>query len=288
MQQSRKDLAVGIFDSGVGGLSILAAIKKELTTEQIIYFADQAHVPYGERPLKEVKNLSSKITQFLISEGAKIIVVACNTASAAALRDLRSQFPDIPFIGMEPAVKPASEYTKTGLIAVLATPATFQGKLYASLIEKYANNITVLQDTCPGLVKQIEKGELNSQITRTILQNALTPMLERGADTVVLGCTHYPFVIPVIRKITGPQVNIIDPSNAIARQTKNILRERNLLRNLDDYPSIDNREDYIQIYTSGDKDELKILIPNFISYKHLIHQTEWVNNKIKKITLFNK
>jgi len=284
MNSGRKDRAIGIFDSGVGGLSILAAIKKELPDERLIYFADQAHVPYGERPLKEVKLLSSKIAQFLINEGVKIIVVACNTASAAALLYLRSQFPDIPFVGMEPAVKPATEHTKSGLIAVLATPATFQGKLYASLIEKYANNITVLQDTCPGLVKQIEKGELNAQMTRTILQTALTPMLEQGADIVVLGCTHYPFVIPLIREIAGPQVNIIDPSNAVARQTKNILQQQDLLSNTEDLQSNYKRDDYIQIYTSGDKDELKVLIPNFITFKHMIHQTKWENYNIRKLT----
>ncbi|PJH74707.1 MAG: glutamate racemase, partial [Anaerolineae bacterium CG_4_9_14_0_8_um_filter_58_9] len=162
---------LGIFDSGVGGLSVLRAIRQELPHENVLYFADQGHVPYGPRPLEEVRAFSEEITRFLLSLGAKLIVVACNTASAAALHHLRQTFPDIPFVGMEPAVKPAAEHTQTGVVGVLATPATFQGALYASVVERFANGVTLLQDTCPGLVAQIEAGNLDTPATRAILEN---------------------------------------------------------------------------------------------------------------------
>lgn len=209
---------IGIFDSGVGGLSVLKAIQQILPGEEIIFLADQAHVPYGPRSLEEVRRFSFAITEYLLNQGAKLIVVACNTASAAALHELRRRYPQTPFVGMEPAVKPAAEQTQTGVVGVLATPATFQGALYASVIERFANGVTVLQDTCPGLVAQIEAGKLNEHETRRILKAALDPMLDQGIDTIVLGCTHYPFVIPLIQDITGPKVRVIDPAPAVARQ----------------------------------------------------------------------
>ncbi len=184
------DAPLGIFDSGVGGLSVLKEIRKELPSEDIIFFADQIHVPYGPRPMEEVRAFCESITRFLLEHRAKLIVVACNTASAAALHYLRETFPQIHFVGMEPAVKPAAETTRTGLVGVLATPATFQGALYASVVERFAGNVTLLQDTCPGLVQQIEKGDLGGEATRQILEMALRPMLERGIDTVVFGCTQ--------------------------------------------------------------------------------------------------
>jgi glutamate racemase len=156
-------------------------------------------------------------------------VVACNAASAAALQYLRENFPDIPFVGMEPAVKPAAETTHSGVVGVLATPATFQGALYASVVERFAQGVKVMQDTCPGLVTQIEAGSLDSPITEAILRKALEPMLEEGIDTVVLGCTHYPFVIPQIQRIVGPAVRVIDPAPAIARQAGKLLTEHGWL-----------------------------------------------------------
>jgi len=155
-------------------------------------------------------------------------VVACNTASAAALHYLRQACPEVPFVGMEPAVKPAAEHTQSGVVGVLATPATFQGAMYASVLERFASGVTVLQDTCPGLVAQIEAGELYVPETRRILEAALQPMLARGIDTVVLGCTHYPFVIPLIQEITGPGVRVIDPAPAVARQVGRVLEMQGL------------------------------------------------------------
>jgi len=219
---------IGVFDSGVGGLSVLRAIRARLPSEDLIYVADQAHVPYGPRPRDEVARFSEEITRYLLGRGAKLIVVACNTASAAALHGRRAIFPDVPFVGMEPAVKPAAERTQSGVVGVLATPATFQGELYASTVERFAQGVTVLQDTCSGLVEQIEKGALEAPETRRILEDALKPMLAQGMDRVVMGYTHYPFVIPVIQEIVGDRVEVVDPSPAIARQVERLLEQHDL------------------------------------------------------------
>ncbi|MCC6146018.1 MAG: glutamate racemase [Anaerolineaceae bacterium] len=225
--------AIGVFDSGVGGLSVLRAIRQQYPAQNLIYFADQAHVPYGSRSLEEVRCFSEEIARFLLEQGAGVVVVACNTASAAALHTLRDVYPQTPFVGMDPAVKPAAEQTHTGLVGVLATPATFQGALYASVVERFANGVVILQNTCPGLVCEIEAGRLDGERTRAILEEALHPMLAQGVDTIVMGCTHYPFVIPLIERIIqayagAPAVRVIDPAAAIARQTGRVLAARGL------------------------------------------------------------
>jgi glutamate racemase len=214
---------IGIFDSGAGGLSVLKAIRQKYPQENLLYLADQAHVPYGQRTLEEVRLFSESITRYFLVQEAKMIVVACNTASAAALHHLRQVFPDVPFVGMEPAVKPAAEQTRSGVVGVLATPATFQGELYTSVVERFAANVNIMQDTCPGLVEQIEFGNFKGGETERILQEALDPMLAAGIDTVVLGCTHYPFVIPQIKEIIRHGVRVIDPAPAIARQVGRLL-----------------------------------------------------------------
>lgn len=219
---------IGIFDSGVGGLSVLRAMRTQLPNEDLLFLADQAHVPYGPRPMDEVLDFSIKITRHLLTQGAKLIVVACNTASAAALHQLREIFPDTPFVGMEPAVKPAAETSHTGVVGVLATPTTFQGKLYESVVERFAEGVTLMQDTCPGLVEQIEAGQFDSFQTNAILNNALEKMLAAGIDTVVLGCTHYPFAIPAIKQIVGEDVRVIDPAPAVARQVGRLLDQHGL------------------------------------------------------------
>lgn len=219
---------VGVFDSGVGGLSVLRAIRDQLPAQPLTYFGDQAHVPYGPRTLEEVREFSAEVARFLLDQGAQVIVVACNTASVAALHHLRDRFPGTPFVGMEPAVKPAAETTHTGRVGVLATPATFQGRLYASLVERFASGVQLFQDSCPGLVAEIEAGRLDGSETRRILESALRPMLSEGIDAVVLGCTHYPFVIPLIEGIVGPQVRVIDPAPAVARQLGRVLDSRGL------------------------------------------------------------
>ncbi len=217
---------IGVFDSGVGGLSVLSAIWNELPHSVTLYLADQAHVPYGLRPEAEVRDYAAGITRYLLEGGAEIIVVACNTASAAALDHLRLTFKDVQFVGMEPAVKPAVEKTNSGVVGVLATPATFQGALYASVVERFAGDVKIIQHTCPGLVELIENGFLNSTDTRDILEDALQPMLDQGVDTIVLGCTHYPFVIPLIQDIVGPEVRVIDPAPAVARQVRRVVSKQ--------------------------------------------------------------
>ncbi|RIK27209.1 MAG: glutamate racemase, partial [Anaerolineae bacterium] len=259
---------IGVFDSGVGGLSVLRAMRALMPNENVIFFGDQGHVPYGPRPLEEVRAFSVAITRWLLDEGAKLIVVACNTASAAALKYLRETFPDVKFVGMEPAVKPAAETTRTGRVGVLATPATFQGALYASVVERFANGVTLLQDTCPGLVQEIEKGNLDGEATRRILDAALGPMLERNIDTVVLGCTHYPFVIPLIERICGDSVRVIDPAPAAARQAERLL-EAGGTRN----PSA--RRGRVQFYTSGDAAAVESLLPKLLGESGKVERLVW-------------
>ena len=216
---------VGVFDSGVGGLSVIREIHRLLPRVPLYYIADQAHVPYGKRELEEIRSFSLAITHFLLSKGARLIVVACNTASAAALSALRETLPETPFVGMEPAVKPATQQTENGIVGVLATPATFQGRIYFTLVERFAKKVKLLTSTLPGLVEAVERGELESPATRLILENAIKPMLAQGADTLVLGCTHFPFVLPLIREIAGPDVKVIDPAPAIARRTAYLLEQ---------------------------------------------------------------
>jgi len=268
--------SIGIFDSGVGGLSVLREIRALLPGESLIYFADQGHVPYGPRPLEEVRAFSEEITRFLLEQGAKVIVVACNTASAAALHYLRGKFPNVSFVGMEPAVKPAAEQTQSGVVGVLATPATFQGALYASVVERFAQGVTVLQDTCPGLVGQIERGALEAAETRAILEKALHPMLEREIDTIVLGCTHYPFVIPLIRRIVGDTVRVIDPAPAVARQVKRVLESVGGRR-------LSGESVPIRYYTSGALDSFRALLPVLGVEPGLLRGVRWQAGHVHKL-----
>jgi glutamate racemase len=247
---------IGVYDSGVGGIPVLRAIHRLLPHESLLYVADQGHVPYGPRPLDEVQRFAEAITRYLLDQGSKVIVVACNAASAAALRYLRKIYPDVPIVGMEPAVKPAVEHTRSGVVGVLATPATFQGALYASVLERFSQGVKVLQDTCPGLVSQIEIGAIQSPATRAILEKALRPMLEQGIDTVVLGCTHYPLVIPLIQDIAGPNVRIIDPAPAVARQTERLLDQFHL-RNVDG-----NVPPTFRFFTTGDHELFRRFLQN--------------------------
>ena len=216
---------IGVFDSGVGGLSVWQEIVRCLPHEDTIYLADQAHVPYGSRSLADVRGFCEAITSFLLAQGARIVGVACNTASAAALRPLRSSFASIPFVGMEPAVKPAVERSQSGVVAVIATSATFQGELFASLLERYAHDVEVLTQVCPGLVEAVEAGALGDPSTEILLRRCLAPLLDAGIDQLVLGCTHYPFLRPMIERVVGKGISIIDPAPAVARQTARVLEE---------------------------------------------------------------
>ena len=195
------NLPIGIFDSGIGGLSVARAIIDLLPSEPFLYFGDTARIPYGTKPADTIRQYSLDITRYLIESGAKAIVVACNTASAAALGTLRAAWPDIPIVGMEPAVKPGANATQTGVVGVLATAGTFKSQRYADLMQRYASGITLLEDPCIGLVEQIEAGELNTSATRQLLETILLPMIRQQADTFVLGCTHYPLVRASIERM---------------------------------------------------------------------------------------
>jgi glutamate racemase len=208
-----------------------------------------------------------------LEQGGKIVVVACNAASAAALKYLRAKFPEVQFVGMEPAVKPAAEHTHTGKVGVLATPATFQGALYASVAERFANGVELFKSTCPGLVQQIEQGKLNGAETRKILEDALLPMLEENIDTVVLGCTHYPFVIPLIRQIVGESVRVIDPAPAVARQTGRLLDAKGL-RNKP------GARGEVKFYTSGSSKELRALLPMLLGEMGEVAKVAWSDSQI--------
>jgi len=273
---------IGIFDSGIGGLTVLRAIHQLIPDQPLLYLADQAHVPYGPRRLEEVRRFSETITRYLLHQGANLIVVACNTASAAALKYLRKIFPETPFVGMEPAVKPAAEHTRSGVVGVLATPATFQGELYASVVERFGQGVKLLQHTCPGLVAQIESGQLESLETRRILEEALHPMLAQGIDTVVLGCTHYPFVIPLIRQITGPTVRVIDPAPAVARQVQRLLVATHLL----DYNLENDTEQpgepthLLRFTTTGDATRLEGMLPGLLGERSFVEKLTWKAGKL--------
>ena len=264
---------IGIFDSGVGGLSVLREIRRRMPDESILYFGDQAHIPYGPRPMEQIRIFSEAITNFLLEQNAKIIVVACNTASAAALKYLREKFPKMIFVGMEPAVKPAAETTQTGRVGILATPATFQGALYASVVERFANGVELLQNTCNGLVQLIEQGKLEEDETRKILEEALQPMLERKIDTVVLGCTHYPFVIPLIQEIVGDQVRVIDPAPAVAKQVQRLLEAGNM-------KNIESIQGKVRFFTSGDPKTLKSLLPILLGDRAKVEKVAWLNDSV--------
>ncbi len=263
--------AIGIFDSGVGGLSVMSEIAEVLPHEDVVYFADSAHCPYGRRTHQEIQGLAQGIVTFLLSQGAKVIVVACNTASAAALYYLRETF-SIPIVGMEPAVRPAAERTNSKVVGVIATGATFQGALFASLVERFATDIKVLTQTCPGLVERVEAGLIEEAGTKEMLTQYLRPMLEAGIDSLVLGCTHYPFLKPLMREILGDEIEIIDPSAAVAQQTGRVLGGEYLLS--------EEGQGRYTFYTSGDPQVFARLIEGLTSLRGAVLGARWVGGQI--------
>jgi glutamate racemase len=273
-KQSNPHAPIGAFDSGVGGLSVLRSIRAQLPSEDIIYVADQANVPYGPRGLVEVRRLSEGIARFLTAQGAKLIVIPCHTASAAALHSLREHYPGFPFVGMEPAVKPAVEQSKSGVVGVLATPTTFEGELYASVVERFGQGTTLLQSTCPGLVAEIEAGRANGPEAKRILRQALEPMIAKGLDTVVLGCTHYPFSFNSIREIVGADVRLIDPAPAIARRIESLLGELNALN-----PGQAGSTRYL---TSGGPQAMKARVAELLAENVDAERVVWENGELTK------
>ena len=219
---------IAVFDSGVGGISVLKHIHHLLPNEHLIYVADSLNAPYGNKSTSEIKTRCFTIADFLIEKNVKALVVACNTATAAAIDSMRAQY-SLPIIGMEPAVKPAAEASKTGVIGVLATTGTLKSVQFSALLESYGRNVEVVTQACIGLVECIERGELNDESTRVLLQQYCQPLLDEGADTIVLGCTHYPLLKPLIQELVGENVVLIDTGAAVANQLKSRLLEQQLL-----------------------------------------------------------
>ncbi|MFQ5554148.1 MAG: glutamate racemase [Acidimicrobiia bacterium] len=219
---------IGVFDSGVGGVSILRELRRLMPDETVVYVADRAWAPYGGRSLEEVRDRCVAVTDLLLVRGAKMVVVACNSASAAALHHLRELHPDVPFVGMEPAVKPAAAVTNGGVVGVLATAATFQGELYASVLDRHAAGVEVVESAAFGLAEAIEEGRTGD--AASIVRKHVSQMRAAGVDTIVLGCTHYGFVADLIAQEAGPTVRIVDPSSAVARQVVRVARKVGLNR----------------------------------------------------------
>ncbi len=258
MFQEKGDICpIGIFDSGIGGLSVLQEINQLLPHESLIYVGDSAHAPYGDRSADYVRKRSRQIADFLIDQGVKALVIACNTATAEAASELRKTL-DIPVIGMEPAIKPAAELSKSGVIGVLATQRTINSERLLGLTERYAKNKKVLAQACPGLVEQVENGDLAGKRTLTLLRRYIEPLLAQNADALILGCTHYPFLMPAIRQIAGHQIRILETGRPVARQLYRVLQQNALLNlNYQDNcrkttdTDTDNEEPVISFYNSS-------------------------------------
>ena len=245
---------IGIFDSGTGGLSVFREIFRLLPEEKYIYYSDNANCPYGEKSREYIIDRTRSITSFLIDQGADIIVVACNTATAAAITTLREEFP-ICFIGMEPAVKPAAQATETGVVGVLATAGTLKATKYIDTREKWAHDVKIVEHIGQGFVELVENGTVTGEEAEAVVEKSVRPLIDAGADTIVLGCTHYPFLCETIRKVAGKPVNLIDPAPAVAKHLLEIMQENGLIHK--DGFSMD-------LHSSGDLSILKKTYSNLI------------------------
>lgn len=258
------DAPIGVFDSGVGGLSVLRAIRHELPDENLLYVADSGHAPYGDRHVGFIADRAKCITEFLLMQGTKAIVVACNTATVVAVEKLRSWCP-VPIVAMEPAIKPASLTTKTGVVGVLATSRTLASPSVARLCKAYGENVEILLQPCPGLVECVESGQRADATTRALLVSYLAPLLAAGADTIVLGCTHYPFLAQLITDIVGPGVAILDPASAVARE---------LARRLADQRNATPRPTSTRFFSSGHPESAREVISSLWGSHVEVHRIE--------------
>lgn len=239
-----KDTPVGFFDSGLGGLTVREEVIQLLPLEDTLYLADSENAPYGEKTPAEILNLSRRNTRWLLSRGCKIIVVACNTATTNAICQLREEFP-VPFIGIEPAIKPAALQSESGKVGLLATRGTLSSALFANTSRLYAEGIELIEQEGRGLVRLIESGKMEEAETLNHLRTLLNPMLQAGIDHLVLGCTHYPLLMPYLKEILPDRVRIVDCGLAVARQTQAILEKENLLGHR-------GGAALHQVYTTGD------------------------------------
>lgn len=245
-----RNAPVGVFDSGLGGLSVWNEIDQMLPAEDFLYIADTAYVPYGVRSPEEIRARSIAVAGFLIARGVKLVVVACNTASAIAIDDLRREFPEALFVGLEPAVKPALGMTMTGRVGVLATPRTVSGDRLRLLIETWSDGVKVHSIAGNGMVELVEAGMLEGDPVDQVLAPILDPLLEQQTDVIVLGCTHYPFLRPAIERYVGPDVRVIDSGNAIARRTMNLLQNARMLHDR-------GQLGWMKMFTTGDADHAR-------------------------------
>ena len=248
---------IGVFDSGVGGLSVLREIRARLPDESLLYVADSGHVPYGEKSPEFIRERSQKIAAFLLEQGAKALVLACNTATAAAVADLRERYPALPIVGMEPAVKPAAAATRSGVVGVLATTGTLKSARFAALLDRFAHDVRVITQPCPGLVEQIEAGELDTPRTRQLLQGWVAPLLDQGCDTLILGCTHYPFIRPLLGELLPESVRLVDTGAAVARQLQSLLDRHDLRAAGPAQPT--------RYWSSGDPQAMAKALPKLLS-----------------------
>lgn len=246
------DRPIGVFDSGIGGLSVLRELRALLPAEDFLYYADSEHCPYGGRPQADIQARAVAISEELLAAACKLIVVACNTATIAAVEHLRATYP-VPFVGMEPAVKPASAATRSGVAGILATGAALGGEKFHRLVAEHAGGVRIITQPCPGLVECVEAGDLEGPPVEALLRSYIEPLLAAGADVLVLGCTHYPFLRPLIERLAGPSVQVIDTGAAVARQLRRVLEREQLLR-------VAGGEGRFEWRTSGDPDQIRKMI----------------------------
>jgi glutamate racemase len=254
---------IGVFDSGVGGLTILSALRQELPYENYIYFGDTAHCPYGTRSDAEIIELSVRVCRFLIEQGVKLIVVACNTASQAALNSLRATFTSIRFVGVVPAVKPAARATKKGRIGIAATNQAAKAIYLQQLIDEFAGGIQAYAVGCPELVTLVEQGELDGLAVEEMVNQALQPIIREDVDVIVLGCTHFPALRPVIERVTAHKIHIIDSGTAVARRTHYVLDAEGLIQpDNSNYAHMEN----LKVWCSGDADVFSNVANKLLGY----------------------
>jgi glutamate racemase len=256
---SRQDAPIGVFDTGAGGLTILATLRQELPGEDYIYFGDTAHCPYGERTEDDIIVLARQAMHFLIEQEVKLIVVACNTVSQAALSTLRAMF-HIPFVGVVPAVKPAAHVTKCGRIGIAATNRAVRSQYLQQLIQEFAADIQVSTVSCPELVELVERGEFDGPVVEETVRRNLLPLLSKGVDVIVLGCTHFPALRPVIERVVGEHVQIIDSGAAISHRTKAVLESTGLIR------ASSTEGVHLQVWCTGDPSAFSQVASEILSY----------------------
>lgn len=262
---------IALFDSGIGGLSVWREIARLLPDQPLLYLADQAHCPYGPRPLEEIRSIARAVVAWLVDQDAGLVVVACNTASAAALYDLRERF-SIPIVGMEPAIKPAIQRTRSKKVGVLATPATFQGEPYARLLARYAKGVEVIAQPCAGWVEWVEAGRMDDPATAELVERYVGPLRTAGVDELVLGCTHYPFLRPWIEQAAGPAVDVIDPSPAVARQVQRVW--------LETATSLGSPSRAYRLVTTGDADHFQAQVQRLIGWEGAVEVVRWHNGRL--------